>query len=63
MEYPEPGVTYQPCGDGVKPVDFKIEKLQDQNKWSPRRDLFRIGEIPTRSNSRPHPYQGCDLTS
>jgi len=29
MEYPEPGVTYQPCGDGVKPVVFKIEKLQD----------------------------------
>ena len=25
--YPEPGVTYQPCGDGVKPVIFKIEKL------------------------------------
>jgi uncharacterized repeat protein (TIGR04076 family) len=27
MEYPEPGVTYQPCGDGVKPVVFKIEKM------------------------------------
>jgi hypothetical protein len=28
MEYPEPGMTYQPCGDGVKPVVFKIEKLR-----------------------------------
>jgi hypothetical protein len=27
-EWPAPGVTYQPCGDGVKPVVFKIEKLE-----------------------------------
>ena len=27
-EYPEPGLTYQPCGDGVRPVIFKIEKLE-----------------------------------
>jgi uncharacterized repeat protein (TIGR04076 family) len=27
IEYPELGVTYQPCGDGVKPVVFKIEKM------------------------------------
>lgn len=26
-DYPESGVTYQPCGDGVKPVIFKIEKM------------------------------------
>ena len=29
MEWPEPGATYQPCGDGVKPVVFKIEKLEE----------------------------------
>ena len=28
-EYPESGVTYQPCGDGLKPVIFKIEKIVD----------------------------------
>ena len=28
-EYPEKGVTYQPCGDGVRPVVFKIEKLKE----------------------------------
>ena len=28
-EYPEPGITYQPCGDGVRPVVFKIEKLSE----------------------------------
>jgi uncharacterized repeat protein (TIGR04076 family) len=27
--YPEPGVTYQPCGDGIRPVIFKIEKLNE----------------------------------
>ena len=27
--YPEPGVTYQPCGDGLKPVVFKIEKIEE----------------------------------
>lgn len=26
--YPEPGVTYQPCGDGMRPVIFKIEKIE-----------------------------------
>jgi uncharacterized repeat protein (TIGR04076 family) len=25
--YPEPGVTYQPCGDGMRTVIFKIEKI------------------------------------
>ncbi len=25
--YPEPGITYQPCGDGIRPVIFKIEKM------------------------------------
>jgi uncharacterized repeat protein (TIGR04076 family) len=29
LEWPGPGATYQPCGDGVKPVVFKIEKLAD----------------------------------
>ncbi|MGY5880759.1 MAG: TIGR04076 family protein [Candidatus Thorarchaeota archaeon] len=29
MEWPAPGVTYQPCGDGVKPVVFRIEKIID----------------------------------
>ena len=29
MEWPAPGATYQPCGDGVKPVFFKIEKIRD----------------------------------
>lgn len=24
-EYPEPGVTYTPCGDGIRPVIFRIE--------------------------------------
>ena len=28
-DYPEPNVTYQPCGDGVRPVIFKIEKVID----------------------------------
>ena len=28
-DYPEPGVTYQPCGEGVRPVVFKIEKMSD----------------------------------
>jgi uncharacterized repeat protein (TIGR04076 family) len=27
MKYPAPGVTYVPCGDGVRPVVFKIEVL------------------------------------
>ena len=27
--YPEPGITYQPCGDGIRPVIFKIEKMSD----------------------------------
>ena len=27
--WPAPGVTYQPCGDGLKPVVFKIEKIED----------------------------------
>jgi uncharacterized repeat protein (TIGR04076 family) len=27
-DYPEPGVTYQPCGDGIRPVIFKIEKIK-----------------------------------
>jgi len=27
FEYPEPGVTYVPCNDGVRPVIFKIEKI------------------------------------
>jgi len=27
FDYPEPGVTYIPCNDGVRPVIFKIEKL------------------------------------
>ncbi|WP_455143156.1 TIGR04076 family protein [Candidatus Hodarchaeum mangrovi] len=26
-EYPEPGFTYIPCNDGIRPVIFKIEKL------------------------------------
>jgi uncharacterized repeat protein (TIGR04076 family) len=26
-DYPEPGVTYQPCGDGLRPVVFKIDKI------------------------------------
>lgn len=25
--YPRSGVTFQPCGDGIRPVIFKIEKL------------------------------------
>ncbi len=29
MEYPAPGVTYVPCGDGVRPVIFKIEPIKD----------------------------------
>ena len=29
-EYPEPGVTYQPCGDGLRPVIFKIEKIEEE---------------------------------
>ncbi|MFX1475532.1 MAG: TIGR04076 family protein [Promethearchaeota archaeon] len=29
MEYPAPGVTYTVCGDGVRPVIFKIEPLND----------------------------------
>jgi len=28
IEWPGPGATYQPCGDGVKPVVFKIEGLE-----------------------------------
>lgn len=28
--YPEPGVTYQPCGDGMRMVVFKIEKIETQ---------------------------------
>ena len=27
--FPSPGATYQPCGDGVNPVIFKIEKIID----------------------------------
>ncbi len=27
--YPKSGVTYQPCGDGMRPVIFKIEKIDD----------------------------------
>ncbi len=27
--YPELGVTYQPCGDGIRPVIFKIEKMSE----------------------------------
>jgi uncharacterized repeat protein (TIGR04076 family) len=27
FDYPEPGVTYFPCRDGVRPVVFKIERL------------------------------------
>ena len=27
--YPELGVTYQPCADGIRPVIFKIEKLNE----------------------------------
>ena len=26
-QYPEPGIAYTPCGDGIRPVIFKIEKL------------------------------------
>ena len=26
-DYPEPGMTYTPCADGVRPVIFKIEKF------------------------------------
>jgi len=29
IEYPQPGVTYQPCGDGLKPVVFRIERMQE----------------------------------
>lgn len=25
--YPNPGMTYTPCNDGIRPVIFKIEKL------------------------------------
>ncbi len=28
-DYPEQGVTYQPCGDGIRPVIFKIEKMSE----------------------------------
>jgi len=28
--FPSPNATYQPCGDGVNPVVFKIEKIQDK---------------------------------
>jgi uncharacterized repeat protein (TIGR04076 family) len=28
-DYPETGVTYQPCGDGLRPVIFKIEKMKE----------------------------------
>lgn len=28
-DYPEPGITYQPCGDGIRPVIFKIEKMDE----------------------------------
>ncbi|MGY5876276.1 MAG: TIGR04076 family protein [Candidatus Thorarchaeota archaeon] len=28
--YPEQGVTYQPCGDGLRPVVFKIEKIENE---------------------------------
>ncbi|MFX1284205.1 MAG: TIGR04076 family protein [Promethearchaeota archaeon] len=27
FEYPKPNVTYVPCRDGVRPVIFKIEKI------------------------------------
>jgi len=27
--YPRPSVTYQPCGDGIRPVIFKIEKIDE----------------------------------
>jgi uncharacterized repeat protein (TIGR04076 family) len=27
--WPEPGVTYQPCGDGMRTVIFKIEKMDE----------------------------------
>ncbi|TFG96743.1 TIGR04076 family protein [Candidatus Thorarchaeota archaeon] len=27
--FPSPGATYEPCGDGVNPVVFKIEKMED----------------------------------
>ncbi len=26
-EYPETGITYTPCDDGIRPVIFKIEKI------------------------------------
>jgi hypothetical protein len=28
--WPEAGITYQPCGDGLRPIIFKIEKMNDQ---------------------------------
>jgi uncharacterized repeat protein (TIGR04076 family) len=28
-DWPEPGVTYVACGDGVRPVIFRLEKLDD----------------------------------
>ena len=27
--YPEPGITYTPCNDGLRPVIFKIEKYTE----------------------------------
>ena len=29
MEYPEPGITYITCNDGVRPVVFKYEKIEE----------------------------------
>ena len=29
MDWPGPNVTYVACGDGVRPVIFKLEKLED----------------------------------
>ena len=28
-DFPSSGATYQPCGDGVNPVVFKIEKIEE----------------------------------
>lgn len=35
-EYPKPGVTYQPCGDGLRPVIFKIEKMKKKCVMEPQ---------------------------
>ena len=29
MDWPSPNVTYVACGDGVRPVIFRLEKLDD----------------------------------